>query len=83
MEFKVNETKIDNPFIIAALIVFSIAVVGIVIAVLLFVVLPIIGIVLSGMLALILVILTPILFWLVIPVVMLTIVGWCFAKVIK
>lgn len=83
MEFKVNETQVESPVAIAALILFSIAVVGIAIAILLFVVLPIVGIVLSGVLALILVILTPILFWLIIPVVMLSIIGWCFGKVFR
>jgi hypothetical protein len=83
MKLRINQSTVENPVAIIALVLFSIAVVGSVIAILLFVVLPLIGIVLSGMLAVVIAVLIPIIFWLVIPVVMLSIIGWCFGKSIK
>lgn len=83
MALEINGSKVESPIAIAALVLFSIALVGGAIALLLFVVLPLLGIVLSGLLALIIVILTPIIFWVIIPMVMLSIIGWCFGRFIK
>ena len=83
MELRINETKIENPIVAIALVLFSLTFVGGIVAIALLVILPLAGIVLSGVLAVVIAIAIPILFWFVIPVAMLSILGWFFGKFIK
>lgn len=83
MVLRINGKIIENPIAIIALVLFSIGVVGAILAFCLFVLLPLIGIVLSGALVIAVAIITPIIFWFVIPIVMLSIIGWCFGKLFK
>lgn len=83
MELQINNKKITNPFAIAALVLFSLIVVGAAIFLVLLIVLPLIGIAVSGVLIVGLAIITPILFWVVFPVLMLSLIAWCFGRILK
>jgi len=71
-----HNKKLENSFAIFASLVFSIAFFGGLVAIILFILLPLIGIVLSVVLTLII----AIVFWLVMPVLMLSAIAWIVAK---
>jgi hypothetical protein len=80
MELIINERKVQNPVVIVAMVLFALSLVGAGIALVLFVLLPMVGIFLSSVLALVLIIVTPVLLWLFLPIIFLTLIAWFFGK---